>query len=54
MGWDATYPGTENIWQSYCMSLGCDELMGWYDMGCKEGRVGMVWYGMVVEVEGDG
>ena len=33
-------PETENVWQSYCMSLGCDELMGRYDMG----RVGMVWY----------
>lgn len=41
------YPGTENVWQSYCMSLGCDELMGWYDMGWMDGRVGMVWYGMV-------
>jgi hypothetical protein len=34
------YPGTENVWQSYCMSLGCDELMGWYDMGWMVGRLG--------------
>jgi hypothetical protein len=35
------------MYDSYCMSLGCDELMGWYDMGWMEGRVGMIWYGMV-------
>jgi hypothetical protein len=24
----------ENVWQRYCTSLGCDELMGWDGMLC--------------------